>query len=77
MCSEGYDRVLKIRCFGRSTKPSKDLLHEVKGFGLNEGLKTNEVYRSSIKNESGQWLRQSVRPSRPMHTVSLNQQQKT
>jgi chaperone BCS1 len=76
MCGEGYDRVVKIRWFGRSTKRSKDLLHEVKGFRLNEGLKTTEVHRSSIKNESDQWLRQSVRPSRPMHTVSLDQQQK-
>jgi hypothetical protein len=54
MCKEGYVRVVKIRCFGRSTKPSKDLLHEVKGFRLNEGLKTTKVHRFSIKNESGQ-----------------------
>jgi chaperone BCS1 len=69
------DRFIIIRCFGRSTKPIKDLLHEIKGFSLTNEHKTTEVYRSSLQSE-GQWLRQSIKPSRPMCTVSLDEQQK-
>jgi chaperone BCS1 len=75
ICGEGYDRFIVIRCLGRSTKPIKDLLHEVKSFTPTKGRTTTEIYRSSIKDEDGQWLRQSIRPSRPMYTVSLDQQQ--
>jgi chaperone BCS1 len=76
---EGCDRVIALRCFGRSTKPIKNLLSIIKGFTLTQDNTKTEVYRSSVKSiASGhQWLRQSVRPSRPMHTVCLDQQQKT
>lgn len=74
---EDYERVVVIRCLGRNPKPIKGLLHEVKGFTLNRHLKTTEVYRFSINGETSQWLRQSVRPSRPIQTVFLDQLQKT
>jgi chaperone BCS1 len=79
-CGNGYDRVVVIRCLGRSTEHIKDLLCSVKNFALMQENKTTEVYRSSANNSStggSQWIRQSVRPSRPMRTVSLDQQQKT
>jgi chaperone BCS1 len=77
LCNQqSYDQFIVLRCFGRSAKPIKDLLHEIKGFTLTKEFKTTEVYRSSVKAEVGQWLRQSVRPSRPVRTVSLDEQQK-
>jgi chaperone BCS1 len=75
----GYDRVIVIRCFGRSTQPIKNLLSDIKGFTHTQGNAKTEVYRSSVKSTAldHQWLRQSVRPSRLMHTICLDQQQKT
>jgi chaperone BCS1 len=77
LCNQqGHDQFIVLRCFGRSAKPIKDLLHEIKGFTLTKEFKTTEVYRSSVKTEVGQWLRQSIRPSRSVRTVSLDEQQK-
>jgi chaperone BCS1 len=75
----GYDRVIVLRCFGRSTTPIKNLLSDIKGSTLTQGNAKTEVYRSSVKSSAPdhQWLRQSVRPSRPMHTVCLDEDQKT
>jgi chaperone BCS1 len=77
-CGEGYDRTISIRCFGRSTQPVKDLLSDIKGFTLTQEFRTTEVHRSALKsNEQGcQWLRQLVRPARPMCTISLGDDQK-
>ncbi|KAH8704516.1 P-loop containing nucleoside triphosphate hydrolase protein [Phaeosphaeriaceae sp. PMI808] len=69
---EGQDRFILIRCFGRSTRPIKDLLSEVKSFTHRRMIKTTEVFRSA---DGGRWIRQTVRSSRPMGTVSLDQQQ--
>jgi chaperone BCS1 len=74
LCNQGHDQFIVLRCFGRSAGPIKDLLHEIKGFALTK--ESTEVYRSSVKAEVGQWLRQSVRPSRPVRTVSLDKRQK-
>jgi chaperone BCS1 len=73
---QGFDHFIVLRCFGRNAKPVKDLLHEIKDFTLTKEIKTTEVYRSSMNAEAGQWLRQSVKPSRPLCTVSLDEQQK-
>lgn len=75
-CGTGSDQFIVVRCFGRSTKPIKDLLHEIKGFTLTKSAKTTEVYHSTMKGDSAQWHRQSVRPSRPITTVALGEQQK-
>lgn len=77
MCGEGKDQFIVIRCFGRSAKPIKDLLYAVRRHTTIRGQSTTQVYRSSRSGTGDvQWLRQSIRPSRPMSTVSLVQQQK-
>ena len=76
LCGEGYDRAVRIRCLGRSTDPIKKLLQEVKGFTLTKDSTTTEIYRCSVKSESCQWLRQTIRSARPMHTVLLDEEQK-
>jgi chaperone BCS1 len=77
-CGVGYDQTISIRCLGRSTQPVKDLLSDVKGFTLTKEIRTTEVYRSALKpNDQGShWVRQSVRVSRPMCTISLDQGEK-
>jgi chaperone BCS1 len=77
-CGEGYDRTIMIRCFGRSTKPIKNLLSSIKGFTLTKEIRTTQVFRNAIKpdDQGGYWLRQSVQPSRPMRTIALEQEQK-
>jgi chaperone BCS1 len=75
-CGTGFDQYIVIRCFGRSTKPIKDLLHDIKGFTLTKSAKTTDVYHSTVKGDGAQWHRQSVRPSRPIATVALGEQQK-
>ncbi|KAF1848096.1 P-loop containing nucleoside triphosphate hydrolase protein [Cucurbitaria berberidis CBS 394.84] len=75
--SSDDDESLVIRCFGRSTQPIKDLLNHVKRWTLNKENKMTSVYRAPAESHGGRmWNRQSCRPSRPMHTVSLEQQQK-
>lgn len=75
--SSDDDESLVIRCFGRSTQPIKDLLNHVKRWTLSKENKMTSVYRAPAEAHGGRmWNRQSCRPSRPMHTVSLEQQQK-
>jgi chaperone BCS1 len=77
-CGLGYDRTITLRCFGRSTRPVKDLLSGIKGFTLTKEIKTTEVFRNALKpdDQGGYWLRQSVQLSRPMDTIALEQKQK-
>jgi chaperone BCS1 len=78
MYSNGFDQCLVVRCTGRSTQPIKDLLVHVKSWTLSRENKMTSVYRPAPKEhyDSGNWLRQSCRPSRPIDTVSLDKEQK-
>jgi chaperone BCS1 len=66
-----------IRCYGRSTKPIKDLLEHIKRWTLSKESKMTGVYRATGTSYDRYWNRQALRPSRPLHTVSLDCQQKT
>ena len=75
---ESEDQMLDISCIGRSTEPIKELLNHIKRWTLTKDNKVTSIHRPAPKEErSGYpWDRQSVRPSRPMSTVSLDQQDK-
>ncbi|KAF1969365.1 P-loop containing nucleoside triphosphate hydrolase protein [Bimuria novae-zelandiae CBS 107.79] len=66
------------RCVGRSTEPIKELLNHIKKWTLTKEHKMTSVYRPAPKKDRRDcaWDRQSCRPSRPMSTVSLDQEQK-
>jgi chaperone BCS1 len=66
-----------IRCYGRSTKPIKDLLEHIKRWTLSKESKMTGVYRAVGSSYDRYWNRQALRPSRPLHTVSLDRQQKS
>jgi chaperone BCS1 len=72
------DQFLEISCVGRNTQPIKEVLNHIKRWTLTKDNKMTSIYRSAPKEQSKDyaWERQSVRPSRPMSTVSLDQQQK-
>jgi chaperone BCS1 len=74
----GVDQLIYIRCLGRSTKPIKEFLNYIKSWTRNKEVETTSVYRSAAKSAQGggEWNRQSVRPSRPLETVSLDDAQK-
>lgn len=69
---------LGISCVGRSTEPIKELLNHIKRWTLTKEHKMTSVYRPAPKEERRDcaWDRQSCRPSRPMSTVSLDQNEK-
>jgi chaperone BCS1 len=66
-----------IRCYGRSTKPIKDLLEHIKRWTLSKESRMTGVYRGVGSTYDRYWNRQALRPSRPLHTVSLDRQQKS
>ncbi|KAF2272632.1 BCS1-like ATPase-like protein [Westerdykella ornata] len=75
----GEDQFLDISCIGRSTEPIKELLDHIKKWRLKKNSKMTAVNRPAPKEErmgSYSWDRQSLRPSRPLSTVSLDQEQK-
>jgi mitochondrial chaperone BCS1 len=76
--SSGDDEFLDICCVGRSTQPIKELLNHIKQWTLKKDNKMTAIYRPAAKEERKDyaWSRQSLRPSRPMSTVSLDQEQK-
>lgn len=74
----GEDQFLDISCVGRNTEPIKELLNHIKSWTLSKDNNMTAVYRPAPKEERGNysWDQQSMRPSRPMSTVSLDQEQK-
>tara|TARA_R110002003_G_scaffold534_3_gene20202 strand:- start:6594 stop:8309 length:1716 start_codon:yes stop_codon:yes gene_type:complete len=72
------DQMLQIRCNGRSTQPIKALLVHIKAWRLSREAKLTSVYRAAPKDgyRAGDWMRQATRPSRPIDTVALDEQQK-
>ncbi len=82
--SYGYTRSseeqhMTITCMGRSTQPIKDLIKEAREFYLQKE-KTCTVVRRPLPKEQRDrghcWLRVATRPSRPIHTVVLDHEQK-
>ncbi|KAF2798833.1 P-loop containing nucleoside triphosphate hydrolase protein [Melanomma pulvis-pyrius CBS 109.77] len=78
MWGESEDQVLSISCIGRRTEPIKELLNFIKSWTLTKDNKMTAIYRPAPKEERKDyaWDRQSLRPSRPMSTVSLDQKEK-
>lgn len=76
--SSGEDQFLDISCIGRSTEPIKNLLSHIKNWCLAKDRKMTAINRPAPKEERKNyaWDRQSLRPSRPISTVSLDQEQK-
>ncbi|KAF2021130.1 BCS1-like ATPase-like protein [Aaosphaeria arxii CBS 175.79] len=72
------DQTLDIKCIGRTTEPIKELLNHIKRWTLTKDNKMTAIHRPSPKEERSNyaWDRQSLRPSRPMSSVSLDQKQK-
>jgi chaperone BCS1 len=66
---------LEIYCYARSAQPVKDLLLHIREWKISQEVAMTSVYRA-LSNGGRYWSRQSCRPSRPLHTVSLDQQQK-
>lgn len=66
---------LEIFCYARTAQPVKDLLAHIRQWKIKQETAMTSVYRS-LNSGGRYWSRQSCRPSRPLHTVSLDQQQK-
>lgn len=64
-----------IYCYGQTTKPIQDLLLDIRQWKLSQETALTSVYRA-INNGGRYFSRQSCRPSRPLHTISLDQGQK-
>ncbi len=74
--NDSYRReTLEIYCYSRSAQPVKDLLAHIRQWKISQETAMTSVYRA-LSNGGRYWSRQSCRPSRPLHTVSLDQQQK-
>jgi chaperone BCS1 len=72
-----YNEQVVLSCFGRDNEPIKQLLVYIKRWSLNEGSTTTTIYQAKQDgSEHRNWKRQSKRPSRPLNTVSLDQEQK-
>lgn len=66
---------LEIFCYARTAQPVKDLLAHIRQWKISQETAMTSVYRA-LNNGGRYWSRQSTRPSRPLHTVSLDHQQK-
>lgn len=66
---------LEVYCYARTAQPVKDLLAHIRLWKIGQEVAMTSVNRA-VSNGGRYWSRQSCRPSRPMHTVSLDQQQK-
>lgn len=71
--------IIQIDTIGRSIDPIKELLKVAKSWSLNK-LRGTTTIRHPLPKErqrfNGLWSKVSVRPSRPMHTVILDPDQK-
>jgi chaperone BCS1 len=78
--NQRWEKFVVIRCMGRSTQPIKDLIEHVKDWYGTKENHTTKIYRSEPKQHGyggGYWECQATRPSRPISTVSLDEEQKT
>ncbi|RAR12500.1 mitochondrial chaperone bcs1 [Stemphylium lycopersici] len=73
--AERIEYFLIIRCMGRSTQPVKNLIDHVKEWSNTKPNSMTSIYRAEPKRGT-YWSVQSRRPSRPISTVTLDQEQK-
>jgi chaperone BCS1 len=73
-----FEEFLIVRCPGRSTQPIKDLIIHVKDWTSNRATDMADVYCAAKRNESSEaeWDFQVERRSRPIETVSLEEDPK-
>jgi mitochondrial chaperone BCS1 len=74
-----HEEKITITVVGRSTKPIKDLIIEIRDKRLSKQTAQTTIYRPSPREQrvdGRQWKRVAVRPSRPMSTVVLDDEQK-
>lgn len=64
---------LEIYCYGQTTQPIKDLVADMKRWKIKEDSSMTSVIRAG---SDGYWNRSIDRPSRPLQTVSLDQEKK-
>jgi len=77
--NDGDDDVIQLDCIGRSVEPLRDLLRTVKLWSLQRHRNTTTIRHPTPKDRarfSGAWSRTFNRPSRPMDTVILDNEQK-
>ncbi len=74
------DENITLTCIGRSTEPIKELIKEARDFYLDKQKSCTVVRRPCPKEHRGRgrsvWMKVATRPSRPMHTVILEHEQK-
>lgn len=66
---------LDIYCYARTAQPIMDLITHIRQWKIREETAMTSVYRA-LSSNGRYWSKQSCRPSRPLQTVSLDQQQK-
>ena len=74
------DESIGLTCIGRSTQPIKDLIKETRDQYIDKEKACTVVRRPAPKDQRGRgrsvWHKVATRPSRPMETVVLEQNQK-
>ncbi len=71
---------IRLTCIGRSSQPIKNLMKDCRNHYLNKEIALTVVRRPVSKEDRGghnMWQKVATRPSRPMHTVVLNHDEKT
>ena len=74
------EEIISLTCIGRSTKPLKDLIRTCQNHSVGKKSFKTTVQRPAVKERRMHgrypWTRVAKRPSRPMDTVVLDQDQK-
>lgn len=74
------DENVTLACVGRSTQPIKNLIKDARDHYLDKEKSCTTVRRPCPKEHRSRgrnlWMKVATRPSRPMHTVVLEQEQK-
>lgn len=75
---QAEDDLIQLDCIGRSIEPIKDLLRTIREWSLTRSSGTTTIRHPSPKDRrpGGSWSKTSYRPSRPMDTVILDDEQK-
>jgi len=71
--------LLELSCFGLTTQPVKELLQDIKVSNIRKQLSRTTIRHPASKSSGrwgGHWSRTNSRPSRPMSTVILDEEQK-
>ena len=74
------EEIITLTCVGRSTQPIKNLIEVARDHYLNKKKSCTVVRRPAPKEQRGRgrsvWMKIATRPSRPMETVVLDNEQK-